>query len=129
MFDLIPTAWAADVPGIVPVEPSRCDQLAADPSLWSTITLKDLECIFNRVYNYALLSVGAVFLIWMIISGIRYITASGDEKATAAARRSLTFAILGFILVIAAYATIQILTSLAGWNLPVPPFTIPAASP
>lgn len=107
-----------------PVTPGYCDTLN-----WDDLRLKALECIFNRVYGAALLSVGAVFIIWMIISGIKYMAAGGDEKAVAAARHSLTFAVIGFILVIAAYAIIKLVTGLVGWGLPVPPFTIPAASP
>ncbi len=120
LFKLISPAWA--------VGPGRCEELATDPSKWNTLQLEDLECVFNRAYNAAILSVGAVFIIWMIISGIKYMSAGGDEKAVGAARRSLTFAVLGFILVLAAYTIIRLVGTLLGASFEMPVFTIPEPS-
>jgi len=92
---------------------------------WNNPELRALVCIFNRVYNTLVLSVGGIFIIWMIISGIRYMSAGGDEKAVASARRSLTFAVLGFILVLGAYAILALLDKLLGAGLNLPLFTIP----
>ncbi len=101
---------------------------------WDNPQLNDLVPVFNRVYNTAILSAGGVFIIWMIISGIRYMSAGGDEKAVAAARKSLTYAVFGFILILGAYAIIAIIGRLLGTittnGVPVniPFFNIPAPS-
>ena len=95
---------------------------------WDNPNLSDLVPVFNRVYNTLILSAGAVFVIWMIISGIRYMTAGGDEKAVASARSALTYAVLGFILILGAYAIIAILGNLLGGNLGIPYFNIPEPS-
>ena len=123
---LIGKVWAA-YPSDLPPEPTqaRCQSLAWDPSLWNQLNLSDLTCIFNRVYNTAILTVSGVFIIWAILSGIRYMSASGDEKAVADARRSLTMAILGFIIVVGAYALIRILGNVIGLEK-VPVFIIPS---
>lgn len=114
-------------PEPIPTPPTqaRCLDLQNTAGLWDSIRLADLTCIFNRVYSAAILSVGAIFLIWTIISGIRYMTAGGDEKAVADARRSLTMAVLGFIIVIGAYATIEILGNVIG-VVGIPIFVIPS---
>jgi len=99
---------------------------------WNNPHLSDLVLVFNRVYNTAILSAGAVFIIWMIISAIRYMAAGGDEKAIEAARGSLTHALLGFVLVLGAYAIINILGNLlgpvitGGTPVNIPSFNIPA---
>jgi len=101
---------------------------------WNNPNLSDLVPVFNRVYNTAILSAGAVFIIWMIISGIRYMAAGGDEKAVASARSALTYAVLGFILILAAYAIINILGNLLGTitvngvPIDIPVFNIPDPS-
>ncbi len=101
---------------------------------WDNPTLHDLVPIFNRVYNTAILSAGAVFIIWMIMSGIKYMSAGGDEKAVASARSSLTYAVFGFILILAAYAIIKIIGNLlgvvttGGTPVNIPSFNIPAPS-
>ncbi len=101
---------------------------------WNNPTLHDLVPVFNRVYNTAILSAGAVFIIWMIISGIRYMSAGGDEKAVASARSALTYAVLGFILILGAYAVINIIGNLlgtvttGGTPVKIPSFNIPEPS-
>lgn len=125
MIKLVPQAFAYEAPP--PITEERC-RLLGDPvagsALWADIRLKDLECLFGRVYWAAFLAVGGVFIIWAILSGMRLATAAGDEKATAAARRSFTFAVLGFIAVISAHALIK---ALGGWvgGPAIPVFRIP----
>jgi len=102
---------------------------------WDNPNLSDLVPVFNRVYNTAIASVGAVFIIWMIVSGIRYMSAGGDEKAVASARSSLTYAVVGFILILGAYAIINILGNILGTVITngtpvkIPSFNIPDPSP
>lgn len=122
MLDLIPKVYARDLPP--PVTEDYC-RFQVD---WGNPELRALGCIFNRVYNAAVLSVGGVFVIWAILSGIRWATAAGDEKATAAARRSFTFAVLGFIIIISAHALIK---SIGGWlgSPSLLPLNLPAPSP
>lgn len=96
---------------------------------WDNPNLSDIVPIFNRVYNAAILSVGAVFIIWTIMSGIKYMSAGGDEKAVASARSSLTYAVVGFIFVLGAYALITIIGNLLGGGVPNPVFEIPPPSP
>ncbi len=122
MFNFIPKAYA----NFEPPEPLPADY--CENIKWDKLELRALVCIFNRVYNALILSAGAVFIIWMIISGIRYMAAGGDEKAIAAARSSLTYAVLGFIGVLGAYAIIAILGTLLGAGFDIPVFTIPEPS-
>lgn len=128
MLKFISKAYAQYGPS-EPLPPGYCEELAADPNKWDTLDLRALTCVFYRVYNTVIASVGAVFIIWMIVSGIRYMSAGGDEKAIADARGSLTHAVLGFILVLGAYALIAILGNVLGGGLGIPYFEIPAPSP
>ena len=92
------------------------------------IPLKALECEFNRVANTVFGIVGAIFIIWAIMAGIRLMLAGGDPKATGDARKSLTFAVLGFVIVVGAYAIVTIVqNAIGGLNLPL--FIIPPPSP
>jgi len=123
MLKLISKAYAR-YDRIEPLPADYCGNIS-----WDTLELRALVCVFNRLYNTVILSVGAVFVIWMIVSGIRYMSAGGDEKAIADARGSLTHAVVGFILVLGAYAIIAILGNVLGGDLGIPYFEIPAPSP
>lgn len=92
------------------------------------IPLKALECEFNRIANTVFGIVGAIFIIWAIMAGVRLMLAGGDPKATGEARKSLTFAVLGFVIVVGAYAIVVIVQNvIGGLNLPL--FIIPPPSP
>jgi len=55
---------------------------------------------------------GFIAVIMIVISGIQFITSSGNPEAAAAARGRLTFAIIGFIIIILSYAILQIIDKL-----------------
>src|ERR1035437_3452570 len=61
-----------------------------------------LDCIFPLIDNliyWLILFSGTVALIMIIISGIRFITSGGDTKSVQTAKKTLTYAILGLLLV------------------------------
>jgi len=107
---------------IDPTPQDFCDNVNYD-----NLTLQHLVCIFRRFYNLGIYTVSAVFVIWAIIAGIRFMTAGGNEDSVAAAKSSLTYAVLGFFLVIVAHTIITMLGSLFGIEFEI--FTLPAASP
>ena len=85
--------------------------LAETPKTVTAINLpfKDLGDVFGFLVN-VVLGVGiAVTIIFLILGGIQYITARGDQKAAGAARESLTNAVIGFIVVIGAFTIRTIL--------------------
>lgn len=51
---------------------------------------------------------GMLTVIFIIISGIKFITSGGDPKGAAAAKDRLVYAIIGFIVLILAFAALQI---------------------
>lgn len=59
---------------------------------------------------------GLVFFFMLIFGGIRYLTAGGDEKAIQEARRSLTTAVVGLIIIVAAFLIAQLLFAVFGLN-------------
>ncbi len=57
----------------------------------------------------AVIAVGGMLtIIFIIISGIQFITSGGDPKGAAAAKDKLVYAVIGFVLLILAFAILQI---------------------
>ncbi len=54
---------------------------------------------------------GFLTIIMIFISGIQFITSSGNPEGAAAARGRLTYALVGFILVVLAFSILQIVNS------------------
>lgn len=78
------------------------------------LPFNDLADVFGFLIN-VVLGVGiAVTIIFLILGGIQYITAKGDQKAAGAARDALTNAVIGFIVVIGAFTIRLILLNVIG---------------
>lgn len=64
----------------------------------------------NILFGIAL----AVSVIYIIMSGIKFVTARGDPKAKALAKQALTYALVAFILAIGAYTVKLIIINVVG---------------
>lgn len=87
-----------------------------------TATLSDLEGIFGQVVSAATTLAGLALLAMLIVGGFKYMTAGGDPKASAAAKNTITYALLGMALVVAAYLILLFVERFTG--VPVTIFKI-----
>jgi hypothetical protein len=55
---------------------------------------------------------GAVALVFLIIGGVRYATAYGEDEAVEKAKKQVMYAIIGFFLAILSYTIVTIITNL-----------------
>ncbi|HEX8932099.1 MAG TPA: pilin [Patescibacteria group bacterium] len=69
-------------------------------------TINCVPLIFNNVANAFLTFSGVVAIFLIVWSGIRFITSGGDAKQVASARQTMTYAIVGLIVVLSAYALV-----------------------
>lgn len=72
----------------------------------------DIGGLVSDVLPIVLTLAGFVTVIVIIISGIQFVTSGGNPEAAAAARGRLTFAIIGFVIIILAFAILQIVNRL-----------------
>lgn len=83
------------------------------------LKITNLQEAVNFVTNLVLMVGVAITVIFLIIGGIRYITSGGDKEAATHARSMITNAVIGFIVVIAAWAIRTVITNLLGaQNMP-----------
>ncbi len=74
------------------------------------LPFNDVGGFISLVLNtYVFYVAGILLLIYMVIGGIQIMTSKGDPKAMQAAQGKITNALLGFIIVITAYAIVSIL--------------------
>lgn len=77
-------------------------------------TLRCVPIVFMNVINALLVFVGAVTVIFIIIGGIKILTSSGDPKQVTGARQTITYAILGLVLVLLSFLIVNIIASVTG---------------
>ena len=68
-----------------------------------------IEQIVTGLIMLALGFAGLLFFAMLVIGGIRYISAGGDEKAVTSARQTLTSAFIGLIIVVASFLVANII--------------------
>lgn len=78
------------------------------------VKIYDLQQLVNFVTNLVLFIGVAITVIFLIIGGIQYIASGGDKEGATKARNMITNAVIGFIVVIAAWAIRTIVQNLLG---------------
>ncbi|MFZ2969701.1 MAG: pilin [Minisyncoccia bacterium] len=67
------------------------------------IGINNLNVLVSNLLRFVLSIAGGVALIMLIVGGIKYMTANGDEQKISGAKKTLLWAIFGLILVLLAY--------------------------
>lgn len=70
--------------------------------------------IVSAVVKLILVLAALIAFIFLIIGGIRWITSGGDKEGTAKAQSTITAALIGLLIVFAAWAIIQLLQTFFG---------------
>lgn len=66
-----------------------------------------------------------IAVIWMIINGIRFILAQGDEKVVASAWAQIYWTLIGLVVILGSFAIIKIVETFFGIHILDAPFQIP----
>ncbi len=80
-------------------------------------TIQGLEGIFENVVRVALGFAAIALFIMLIVGGFKYITSGGNPKSLESAKKTLTSAILGMILVASAYLILRFIGVFTGANV------------
>lgn len=78
----------------------------------STLTIQDVPIALNAIVNWLAVGAGSVCLIFIIIGGYLYISSLGSEEKAEQGKKTLIYSVVGFILVVGAYAIVKFFMSL-----------------
>ena len=67
----------------------------------------NLQNYIKAIIDAALVLAGVIGVIYLIVGGYQYITASGNAEATAAAKSTIVNAVIGLIIIFAAYVIVD----------------------
>jgi len=81
----------------------------------ATVTpFADLGDLIGSLVQVALIAAGLLVFIFLIIGGIQYINSGGDKALAEKARDRITYAFIGLVIVVAAYAIALIIQRVFG---------------
>ena len=76
--------------------------------------LNELEGLFGRAVEAIIILAGIVLFILLVTGGIKYITSGGDPKAVDGAKKTITYAIGGLLLILLSYLILVIIGKVTG---------------
>ncbi len=82
-------------------------------------TLQNLEDVFANVIKIVLGIAGITFFILLLSSGFKFITSGGDPKALEGAKKTLTYAIGGLIVIILSYLILLLIKDITGIDVTI----------
>ena len=74
----------------------------------------DLGAIIKQITNAMFFIIGAIAVVMIIYSGIRYTTSAGNPAGVTAAKNSLIYSIVGLVVAILAYAIVKFVVTRIG---------------
>ena len=75
----------------------------------TVVNINNVPNIVRGIIQFILIIAFVGAFIFLLIGGIRWIMAGGDEKAVAGARGTITAALIGLVIVLVAYAIIRLI--------------------
>lgn len=76
-----------------------------------------LSCVFTvlqNIINAALVLAAVVAVILIMYAGYQFVTSNGDKEKVDGARKRITYAIIGLIVIIFAFAIINLISQVTG---------------
>lgn len=71
----------------------------------------NLVKIVQSITNWALTFAGALAVLFIIYGGLQYITSAGNEKQAESAKQTLTYAVIGLVVVLLAEVIVVLVAS------------------
>jgi cytochrome bd-type quinol oxidase subunit 2 len=87
------------------------------PDATGVATISCIWIVLQNVINAALALSGLVAVFLIIYSGYQYVTSSGDKEKVDNARKRLTYAIIGLVIIMLSFVMINIFSQLTGVEL------------
>ena len=88
-------------------------------------TIKGFEWIFNNIVASILGLAGIVLFVMLVIGGFKYLTSAGNPDSVASAQKTLTYAIIGLVLVSLAFLILVLIQTFTGANVTIFRVTYP----
>ncbi len=88
-----------------------------DAGQFGKLTDYSLSDIIGGLIKGALVVAAVIFFFMLVIGGIRWIASGGDKGATEAARSQITAALVGLVIVFAAWAIVTLINAFFGINI------------
>jgi hypothetical protein len=100
-----------------PIYAAQSLELSGKEGSFSNLENLTINGMVSGAISLVLIIVSLVFFFILVIGGLKWITSGGDEKKVATARAEITNALIGLVIVFAAWAIMKLIGSLFGIDI------------
>lgn len=93
-----------------------------DPTGNTPAQISDFEALFARLLYYILGFAAIVVFVMFLLGGFKWLTSAGNPKNVESARNTLTYAVVGLIVILFSYIILVLINTITG--APVTNFTV-----
>ena len=87
-----------------------------NPAKGQLIDIRNFGDLLKRIINIFLYFAGGIAVLFLMVGGFQYVAARGNEEATEKAKKTITGAIIGIIIIVMAFAIVAIVNNLLTRN-------------
>lgn len=77
-------------------------------------TLACIPIVIKNLINWGLIFAGVVALFLIILAGFKFVTSKGDPQEVDNAKKTLTYAIIGLLLILLSFAILNLIGTVTG---------------
>lgn len=86
---------------------------------------RGLSAFINNTVNMVMVVGGLLFFGLLVYGGIQYLTSAGNEDAVEQAQNTITYAVIGLVIIATAWFIVSVLETVLGIQILEPVFTGP----
>lgn len=100
--------------GLEPADPKNDDSKCqlSNPASGLLVDVRSFDELLKNWIYIALYFAGGVAVLFLIVGGFRYVTSLGNEEAMEKAKKNITSAVIGIIIIVMAFALVAIVNTL-----------------
>lgn len=96
-----------------------CSSIANPDPNDPTAQLKSIICPVYQVFNIAVFSSGAIFVGLILLGSLKFSLSQGDQKAIEGAKATITWGVIGFLIVLGATLILNLILGTFGISNPL----------
>ena len=83
-----------------------------NPAPGQLVNIDTFEKLLLRIINIFLYFAGGIAVIFIVVGGFQYVASRGNEESTEKAKKTVTYAVLGLVIIVMAFAIVSIVNNL-----------------
>lgn len=87
------------------------------PGQFTSVATWDLSRVIGAAVNLVLVAAGVMAFLYLLIGGIQWLMAGGDKEGTEKARKRITAALIGLVIVFSVFALFALVQAFLGLDL------------